>query len=740
MTVLFLTAGGKVDAMLIGDYRFAAGAPLANEIAAGLPDIRHEQFNAEAPPLLTGQEIPAGGRAAPANGWALAWTRRVPQVGFDRWILSECRVPQDPGLALGGRFTLWMRVLYGGSANGGGYSLLTLDGADGEQILLWGTDDRETDLVLKARLRNGAGDIEQFSCRSTGTGVKLRNSRWYDAAVAFDRGRVTFFATALGRNGPETTETETVVLGADLAMAAGSGPFWILRGTNSAVESLRIYRDEALSAEAVQALSAGVRVPGPKPVTQVTVGKERQLLFDDAVIAALRGSAVRRLGRVQKYPGNPVVRKTQSDEIEGLGPTFWGTVLYDREERVFKMWHAALTFKPPEIFNHLYAVSKDGLRWEKPILNVVGTDNRHKPPGYKAGHAGMWLSVRQDAAAADPQQRYKAFIQHDPLYYLSSADGLQWTEHGAAAYYTDDTTCCVYHPGRREYLKTGRFCPDGHNIALRSIMTCVAPTPAAAGNTPWHLVMLPDDADLQRDPDLQFYHMPGFAYESIYVSLLGIYHAGPDNGNSEHELAFSRDGLNWQRVAHGTLFMERGAPGSWDSGFGVVPSGGPVEVGDELWFYYSCYNASHHAVGSGRAGIGLARLRRDGFVSLSAGADGGAVLTKPFELAGSVLEINARVRGSLRVRVLDESRSALAASAAFQADDCHHIVRWAQRRDLGAFQGKTVQLEFDLEDADLYAFQVSGPEEVERRRKAREERYRPADDPWGAAAAPESAR
>ena len=102
----------------------------------------------------------------------------------------------------------------------------------------------------------------------------------------------------------------------------------------------------------------------------------------------------------------------------------------------------------------------------------------------------------------------------------------------------------------------------------------------------------------------------------------------------------------------------------------------PVEHGDELWFYYSGLKWRAHLYelwpdGSPRDpatlseaeradrddGWGaacLAVLRKDGFVSLDADEEGGAVLTKPLKLAGDRLFVNLEApEGELRLEILD---------------------------------------------------------------------------------------
>ncbi len=657
---------------LVGDYRFAPEAPLANSVPDALSDLLFDGFSAEHPPLLTGQAVPSG------NGYALAWTKRVPQVGYDRWAPADPRIPD---VQLGERFTIWMRILYGGFARGDvGYQLARLGDA-----LTWSTTSEEQLQIVV----NGGQPLT-----TTNAALLPKSSRWYDLALVVEPRRITVYATAITADGALATASETFELDEDAGIGDQPLPLRLLPNTNSAMERLLIYR-KPLDADAVRELSQEARLAGPKSIEAVDVGTNRQLFLDDALIESMSEGVRRVLHPPRKHPDNPVIRRTQAQAVEGFGPTFWGSVIYDEQDKLFKCWYLALTFHQPEIFNHLYAVSDDGVVWRKPKLDILGPDNRYSPPGYKAGHAGMWLTVRKDSDETDSQQRYKGFIQHDPLWHVTSSDGLNWTDRGIAAHYTDDTSTAVHHPLRKQYLKIGRFCPDGRSLALRLMMTCVSDTPLAEGNTLWHLVMLPTEDDLARDPYQQFYHMPAFAYGDAYIGLLGMYFAGPDSGKTETELTFSRDGLSWRRVAPHQPFIPRGAKGEWDSGFGVLPGTGPIVRGDEMWFYYSHYNNSHHGPFSD-AGIGLATLRRDGFVSLSGG---GAVTTKVFALHASRLRINAV--GRVSVTVLDINGTPLTERKSVDGDSCDHLVELP-----GELVGRQVKLRFEI-DGDLYAFQAS---------------------------------
>lgn len=224
--------------------------------------------------------------------------------------------------------------------------------------------------------------------------------------------------------------------------------------------------------------------------------------------------------------------------------------------------------------------------------------------------------------------------------------------------------------------------------------------------------MVPDEQD---PPGLQFYQMPVFQYEDLYIGQLEAYHTPPEEphirffGTIDIQLAASRDGIRWERIGDRKPFVPNGPPGSIDSGE-VYMANAPVRVGDELWFYYSP-SATEHGP-TGRSGpICLAKLRLDGFVSVDAGEDMGTLVTQPFTCEGDSLEINAQARGGLvAVAVLDGAGTQYPGfgkidSAVFDSDSVRHRMSW-RHTALGSLKGKVIRLKFYLRNARLYSFKL----------------------------------
>ena len=84
-------------------------------------------------------------------------------------------------------------------------------------------------------------------------------------------------------------------------------------------------------------------------------------------------------------------------------------------------------------------------------------------------------------------------------------------------------------------------------------------------------------------------------------------------------------------------FVPRGPDGSFDKDM-IFPASQIVTHNDRHWVYYNGFRERHGIPARGPHGIGLAALKRDRFISLTAtGAEPGTILTKPFRLEGSRL-------------------------------------------------------------------------------------------------------
>ena len=132
-----------------------------------------------------------------------------------------------------------------------------------------------------------------------------------------------------------------------------------------------------------------------------------------------------------------------------------------------------------------------------------------------------------------------------------------------------------------------------------------------------------------------------------------------DRGATEVQLTASCDGRHWLRVGEREVFLPLGEPDAWDADY-PEPVTPPLLVGDQLWIYYrSGGTASSAAIRSRhpRHCIGLAKLRRDGFVSLNAGTTPGRIVTRPLTFRGTRLYVNAEISGDGYIKAELQTRS-----------------------------------------------------------------------------------
>ena len=237
------------------------------------------------------------------------------------------------------------------------------------------------------------------------------------------------------------------------------------------------------------------------------------------------------------------------------------------------------------------------------------------------------------------------------------------------------------------------------------------------------IIIVPDGLD---DPDVQFYGMPAFQYEGHYVGILWVFRTL--SLLLDNHLAFSRDGLAWQRPQRRNVFLPLGAPGTWEDGMSYATT--PVIYGDEIYIYGG-FNVIHNldtqetlgSVARGRrreGAIGLARLRLDGFASLDAAFRSATVTTRILRFTGSRLLLNIRPsmkgRGAVdelsrfQVEITTPEGTPLPGYSFQDSDDLakggiRAAASWKGKEDLSSLAGQGVRLRFRYRNAKFYSFQ-----------------------------------
>ena len=178
-------------------------------------------------------------------------------------------------------------------------------------------------------------------------------------------------------------------------------------------------------------------------------------------------------------------------------------------------------------------------------------------------------------------------------------------------------------------------------------------------------------------------------------------------GRIDFQLCHSRDGKRWIRDPQRCVFLANGLEGAWD--WGDMRLACRSVVLDDRVLSTSGLQGEARKGGEMNVGmdIGLATLRRDGWVSLDAGNTMGTLTTKTFIHPGGTLHLNADARmGAVIAQIQDaedKTMSGYKGGELKATDTLAARVQFigAKRMDLA---GRPVKLQFTLKNAKLFSF------------------------------------
>ena len=439
-----------------------------------------------------------------------------------------------------------------------------------------------------------------------------------------------------------------------------------------------------------------------------------QLFIDDYWIAESK-NITSSLHQPKKHPNNPLIKGDVSWEE---APYCFGTAIYDEEESIFKLWYQSYNYSQPVATRTpiLYATSKDGIKWERPNLGLYefqeSKNNNIIMQNY--GYHDLYSpSVIKDTLEINPQKRYKMIwwdfplgdegYQDDGMCVAFSPDGIHWNK------YQDNP---VLHAS-----KTEQSISDVMAIMQdQNTGKYVAYTKGWAKPWPSHRQIVrveSDDFINWSEPEVvirhandsidpQSYGMTTSQFGNNYIGLLHSYKK-PGNETIDIQLTTSHDNKNWVRVANQETFISVGAEGTWDDG--MLFTTPPINHGDKTLIYYSAWDGAHNTKDR-KSGIGLASLRKNGFVSLDA-TDQGYITTHYIKNTSEYLLVNVNATGgSMRAELLDESSKPISGYTlneciSIQSDEISGLVQWKNHSKLPK---QTFQIRFQLENASLYCF------------------------------------
>ncbi len=443
----------------------------------------------------------------------------------------------------------------------------------------------------------------------------------------------------------------------------------------------------------------------------------KYLVLDNNIIEKTENVRLK-LGPVEKESRSPLLVEDKPWEIRF--DNMYPNVIYDADDQIFKMWYDPFIVdeavektpleKRKEVRYHetptremgiCYAISKDGIVWEKPELGLVDYDgskrnNLVKRPTHGAG-------IEKDPHDPDPARRYKMltcredqWARSDLMAVAFSPDGLRWSPYvpcpGIQAK-GDTHNNFFWSEPLGKYVGLTRLWDQGQRLVGRTESPDFLHWTKAE-----EIMRAPADA-LHR----QTYELLGFPYAQGCLGFVAVLDTQSDLVDCE--LAWSSDTVHWQRICPGTGLIPRGPAGTFDCG--CIYTAKPIIRDDKLYLYYSGGNDTHM---SWRAtGLGLACLRMDGFAGLEPEdpQKTGTVVTAPVVCSGAQLRITAdTANGSVRVGILNAEGFSGEACKSVVGNVTEKEVLW-QGRKLESLKGKSIRLRCELKNARIYSFTFS---------------------------------
>jgi hypothetical protein len=461
------------------------------------------------------------------------------------------------------------------------------------------------------------------------------------------------------------------------------------------------------------------------PPIPVPIARHRQLFLDDRLVESMAG-LVRVQGSPVKSPLNPVLRREHAWEAARC--ELYGSVVWDPPRRLLQLFYSAMS-RPYEI-RLAYAESDDlGQHWRKPLLGLLDFEGNPSNIVYPGRYVPHGPSVLRDERDPDPGRRYKLFTADYPIPLTEEAqtrgragidvafspDGIRWTPSPRnpvlPEVISDTGQCVLWDEDLGRYVAFVRLWVGGQRCVGRT------ESPDFEAWSPPEVVYLPTPAD--REQGRQFYSLSATRYEGLYVGLVWVFPAvsasadwAADTPTTWPELVSSRDGFAWQRAFPGTPFLPNGDPGSFDRRQIRLASSFVVAEDTVLLLYAG---SPHPHVKEHNFDIGLAALRRDGFVALRADEGEGVLVTRPLRLGAGVLRLNAQTDpgGYVKAEVCDLAGTPLAGLDAarcdgFGGDATDAVLSWAGASLPGTAPPEGLRLRFLLRQARLYSFWLQG--------------------------------
>ena len=337
------------------------------------------------------------------------------------------------------------------------------------------------------------------------------------------------------------------------------------------------------------------------------------LLFFDLAEIAEFSNVHRVVVPADKHRGNPILPRGDVGEWDSrrAGPWASRSVIYDHDERLFKMWYSGYPTAAGRAATRPqrtgYAVSDDGLIWEKPRLGLFEFDGDGRANDSRANNICVENigSVIKDEAEADPERRYKLFCKKpagipDAMGVAYSADGIRWgtpvaipvdiwggRRYDTVAFIRDDQDPDESRRYKLLWQELTESSKPGGPPRVRDKHLAFGGTELEWRPSRYNPIIDPNDG---REQEIHFLAYVPYRGQYLLLYEFGWYH--PDGTGrygryaADIRIAHSRDGERFTRIRDDQQLIRRGALGDWDDGFLVI--GDKIVVKDDtIYLYYA---------------------------------------------------------------------------------------------------------------------------------------------------------
>ena len=306
----------------------------------------------------------------------------------------------------------------------------------------------------------------------------------------------------------------------------------------------------------------------------------------------------------------------KSDELNSIN------VIYDEQDELFKMWYTVIGRILGQYWGSglksAYATSKDGIHWEKPIMNMVEINGSKENNYIIEEMKSLYHTIIIDPSDI-PARRYKMILAvdsketswakfHIPLNLAYSSDGIIWNrpEHVNPVMrgISDGVWSLLYDRDRRKYQIYSRRVPNlPRDISLYESHDLVN------WEDKGRVLVGGDELD---PPEMYNLHgMIPFFYEDFCLAVLETIYFLPEMENAcvhqapsedwpfknlgilDIQFSYSRDGQTWSRPQDRSPIIPTGSSDSPDEGVTFSARSAPLVIDGDTWMYYTACRNRH---------------------------------------------------------------------------------------------------------------------------------------------------